>query len=138
LQKGLTTDAILNIQPRYLIVPATLSSTALQLVGSLADPAAGGSATTGNSNTLNIYGPNGPRPIQVVVEPQLDASSTASWYLSADPAQVDTVEVSFLSGEEAPVLESEWDFDRDVWKYKVRQTFGVKAIDWRGLYKNAG
>ena len=85
LQKGLTTDAILNIQPRYLIVPATLSSTALQLVGSLADPAAGGSATTGNSNTLNIYGPNGPRPIQVVVEPQLDASSTASWYLSADP-----------------------------------------------------
>jgi hypothetical protein len=138
LQKGLTTDAILNIQPRYLIVPATLSSTALQLVGSLADPAAGGSASTGNSNTLNIYGPNGPRPIQVVVEPQLDASSTASWYLSADPAQVDTVEVSFLSGEEAPVLESEWDFDRDVWKYKVRQTFGVKAIDWRGLYKNAG
>ena len=137
LQKGLTTDAILNIQPRYLIVPAALSSTALQLVGSLADPGAGGSAA-GNSNTLNIYGPNGPRPIQVVVEPQLDASSAASWYLSADPAQVDTVEVSFLSGEEAPVLESEWDFDRDVWKYKVRQTFGVKAIDWRGLYKNAG
>jgi hypothetical protein len=109
----------------------------LQLVGSLADPAVGGD-TGGNSNTLNIYGPSGPRPIQVVVEPQLDASSAASWYLSADPAQVDTVEVSFLSGEEAPVLESEWDFDRDVWKYKVRQTFGVKAIDWRGLYKNAG
>ena len=137
-QKGLTTDAIINVQPRYLIVPVALAATALQLVGSLADPVAGGSSTTGNSNTLNIYGPNGPRPLQVIAEPQLDGASAASWYLSADPAQIDTVEVTFLQGEEAPVLESEWDFDRDVWKYKVRQTFGVKAIDWRGLFKNAG
>ena len=137
-QKGLTTDAIINVQPRYLIVPVALAATALQLVGSLADPVAGGSSTTGNSNTLNIYGPNGPRPLQVIAEPQLDGASATSWYLSADPAQIDTVEVTFLQGEEAPVLESEWDFDRDVWKYKVRQTFGVKAIDWRGLFKNAG
>jgi hypothetical protein len=137
-QRGLTADAILNIQPRYLIVPAALRGTALQLVNSIADPLAGGSTTTGNSNTLNLYGPQGPSPVQVIVEPQLDASSTAQWYMSADPAQVDTVEVSFLQGEEAPVLESEWDFDRDVWKYKVRQTFGTKAIDWRGLFRNSG
>ena len=26
----------------------------------------------------------------------------------------------------------------DVYKYKVRQTFGVAAIDFRGLYKHAG
>jgi len=25
-----------------------------------------------------------------------------------------------------------------VYKYKVRQTFGVAAIDYRGLYKNVG
>jgi hypothetical protein len=137
-QKGLTADAILNIQPRYLIVPAALRGTALQLVNSIADPLAGGSSTTGNSNTLNLYGPQGPSPVQVIVEPQLDASSTSQWYMSADPAQVDTVEVSFLQGEESPVLESEWDFDRDVWKYKVRQTFGTKAIDWRGLFRNSG
>ena len=135
-QKGLSSDAIINIQPRYLIVPVALSATALQLVGSIADPAAGGSSTTGNSNTLNVYGPNGSRPLQVVVEPQLDANSPSRWYLAADPAQVDTVEVTFLQGEESPVLESEWDFDRDVWKYKVRQTFGTKAIDWRGLHRN--
>jgi hypothetical protein len=137
-QTGLSTDAILNIQPRYLIVPAALRGTALQLVNSIADPLAGGSSTAGNSNTLNLYGPQGPSPVQVIVEPQLDASSPSQWYMSADPAQVDTVEVSFLQGEEAPVLESEWDFDRDVWKYKVRQTFGTKAIDWRGLFRNSG
>lgn len=135
-QKGLNSDVTLNIQPRYLIVPVALSATAMQLVGSIADPLAGGSTTTGNSNTLNIYGPNGSRPLQVVAEPQLDANSTAAWYLASDTNQIDTVELTFLQGEESPVLETEWDFDKDVYKYKVRQTFGVKAIDWRGLYKH--
>lgn len=135
-QKGLNTDVIINVQPRYLIVPVALSATALQLVGSIADPAAGGSAA-GNSNTLNIYGPNGSRPLQVVAEPYLDAASTTAWYLAADTGQIDTVELSFLQGEEQPVLENDWDFEKDVYKFKVRQTFGAKAIDWRGLHKYA-
>lgn len=133
-QKGLTSDAIINVTPRYLIVPISVSAGALQLVGSLADPGAGGSAA-GNSNSLNIYGPNGSRPLQVVVEPVLEAYSTTAWFLAADYASVDTVEVSFLQGEESPVLENEWDFNTDTYKYKVRQTFGVAAVDWRGLYK---
>jgi hypothetical protein len=135
-QKGLNSDVIINVQPRYLIVPANYAATAMQVVGSIADPSVGGSVA-GNSNTLNIYGPNGTRPLQVVAEPQLDSASSTVWYLAADSSQIDTVELSFLQGEEAPVLENEWDFDRDVYKYKVRQTFGVKAIDWRGLFRNA-
>ena len=135
---GTSSDAILNIQPSYLIVPAAISATALQVVGSIADPSAGGSSATGNSNTLNIYGPNGSRPLRVVVDPVLDGNSATAWYLAASPSQIDTVELSFLQGEEAPVLENEWDFDKDCYKYKVRQTFGVAAIDFRGLYKNPG
>jgi hypothetical protein len=133
-QKGMNTDVILNVVPRFLIVPITQSATALQLVSSLADPGAGGSAA-GNSNTLNIYGPNGMRPLQVIVEPLLESYSTTGWFLAADYGSIDTVEVSFLQGEESPVLENEWDFNTDTYKYKVRQTFGVAAIDWRGLYK---
>lgn len=139
-KKGLktgATDPILNIQPAFLIVPAALSATALQLLGSIADPAAGGT-TAGNSNTKNIYGPNGDRPLKVIVEPLLDANSATAWYLAANNSQVDTVEITFLEGEQSPVLENEWDFDKDVYKYKVRQTFGVAAIDYRGLYKHAG
>jgi hypothetical protein len=135
-QKGLTAGVVLNIQPRYLIVPVAVAATAMQLVGSLADPSVGGNAA-GNSNTLNIYGPNGTRPLQVIAEPQLDASSASVWYLAADANQIDTVELSFLQGEESPVLENEWDFDKDVYRYKIRQTFGVKAIDWRGLFRNS-
>jgi hypothetical protein len=58
--------------------------------------------------------------------------------LAASNSQVDTVEITFLEGEQSPVLENEWDFDKDVYKYKVRQTFGVAPIDFRGLYKHNG
>jgi hypothetical protein len=133
-QKGLSSDAIINVTPRFLIVPVSQSATALQLVASLADPAVGGNVA-GNSNTMNIYGPNGVRPLQIIVEPVLEAYSTTAWFLAADYNTVDTVEVSFLQGEESPVIENEWDFDTDVYKYKVRQTFAAAPIDWRGLYK---
>jgi hypothetical protein len=127
---------ILNIQPAYLIVPANYGATALQLLGSIADPAAGGNAA-GNSNTLNIYGPNGPRPIKVIIEPVLDASSTTVWYLAANTSQVDTVELTFLAGEESPVLESDWVMTNDTYLFKVRQTFAAAPIDFRGLFRNA-
>ena len=141
-KKGIGTDgtdssAILNIQPQHLIVPVAISATAMQIVGSIADPSQGGD-TTGNSNVHNIYGPNGQRPLNVIVEPVLDGNSATAWYLAANNGQVDTVEVTFLAGEQSPVLESEWDFDKDVYKYKVRQSFAAAAIDYRGLYKNAG
>ncbi len=130
LQKGLSSDAIINVIPRYMIVPVALSATALELFGSISYAAA-----NSNSGVKNIYGPGGERALTPIIEPQLDANSSAAWYLAADPGQIDTVELSFLSGEESPVLETEWDFDRDCYKYKIRQTFGVKAIDWRGLLR---
>lgn len=131
-QKGLSTDVVLSIVPRYIIVPVNYSATVLELLGSISYNAA-----NNNEGVKNIYGPSGDRPLTPVIEPQLDANSSTNWYLAADPSQVDTVELAFLSGEESPVLESEWDFNTDTYKYKIRQTFGVKAIDWRGLYRNA-
>jgi hypothetical protein len=134
-QKGLTSDAIISVVPKFVIVPVAYSATLLQLIASLSDPNAGGSAA-GNANTLNIYGPNGMRPITPIIEPQLDASSATDWYVAADNAQIDTVELSFLSGEESPVIDSEYNMKNDTYYNKIRQTFGTKAIDWRGLFRN--
>ena len=133
-QAGLNSTTILNIMPRYLIVPAALSATALQIINSTADPTAGGTSA-GNSNTANIYGPGGPRRLVPVVDGQLDGNSTTGWYLAADSSQVDTVELTFLQGEEAPALSREEGFVNDTIKYKIRQTFAAKAIDYRGLYQ---
>jgi hypothetical protein len=136
-KKGINSDVVLSIMPEFLIVPAALAATAMEILGSLARPEVGGSAA-GNSNTHNIYGPNGQRQVRLIIEPVLDAASAKAWYLAASNTQVDTVELAFLAGEESPVLESEWGFDNDVYRYKVRQTFGVAAIDFRGLFKNVG
>ena len=134
-QKGLTSDAVISVVPKFVIVPVAYSATLLQLIASLSDPNAGGSSA-GNANTLNIYGPNGMRPITPIIEPQLDASSATDWYVAADNAQIDTVELSFLSGEESPVIDSEYNMKNDTYYNKIRQTFGTKAIDWRGLFRN--
>ena len=132
LQKGLSSSSVLGITPRYLIVPANYAATALEIVNSQSY-----AQSNGNEGVVNIYGVNGVRPLSVVAEPILDAASSTVWYLAADTSQIDTVELTFLSGEESPVLESEMDFDTDTYKYKVRQTFGVAPIDWRGLYRNS-
>jgi hypothetical protein len=131
-QTGLNSSVIISVVPKYLIVPVSLSATALELVSSISYNAA-----NNNEGVKNIYGPGGQRPLTVIPEPTLDSNSTTAWYLAADAGQIDTVEVTFLQGEESPVLESEWNFDNDSYKYKVRQTFAAKPIDWRGLYKFA-
>lgn len=134
-QKGLNATVALNIMPKYLIAPWALSAGILEILGSIARPEVGGSAA-GNSNTHNIYGPMGSRTLMPIFDFALDASSAIAWYLASD--SVDTVEYTFLEGEELPVIETEWNFENDTLKHKIRQTFGTKAIDWRGLYQNDG
>ncbi len=137
LQTGINSDVILGIVPRYLVVASGIWSVASQLLRSSADPAAGGSAA-GNSNTFNNYGPSGQRQLMLIEEPILSANDTDSWYLIASNDQVDTVEVTHLRGEETPVFEQETAFIQDAIKFKVRQTWGVKALDYRGLYQSLG
>lgn len=134
-QKGLNATVALNITPKYIIAPWALSAGILEILGSTARPEVGGSAA-GNSNTHNLYGPNGARGLQPIFDFCLDSNSAAIWYMASDA--VDTVEYTFLEGEESPVIETEWNFDNDTLKHKIRQTFGAKAIDWRGLYENDG
>jgi len=117
----------LNIMPTYLIVPPDLAATAYRLTGGNVIPEAVGNVA--------LYGPGGPRPLRVVVEAQLTSNSTTAWYLAADTGIVDTVEITFLQGEESPVLSREEGFSTDTLKYKIRQTFAAKAIDFRGLYQ---
>lgn len=121
--------------PRYLIVPPSLAETAIKIVTSSTPPSAGGSAV-GTAGIANPYGPGGMRPLQVVTDGQISTSQSATaWWLAASPSQVDTIEVTFLRGEESPVLEREQGFKTDSIIYKIRQTFAAAAIDYRGLYQ---
>lgn len=131
LQKGLNGDVYLNLSPRTLLVPQNYAATALELVNSSSY-----AQSNGNEGVANIYGINGVRPLQVVATALLDANSTTNWYAIADNSQIDTVEITFLNGEESPVLESEWNKDNDTYHYYVRQTMAAAVIDHRGIFGN--
>jgi hypothetical protein len=71
--------------------------------------------------------------LELVVEPRL---ASAAVYLAASSAQMDTVELGILEGnEDGPALDTRVGFDIDTTEYKTRHVFGVKALDWRGLVK---
>ena len=125
-QKGITGEATLNITPKYLVVPPELEVTAYQIVNSTA-------AVDGvNSGVVNPY------KGRFVVVADAELTDPDAWYLVADATQHDTIEVTYLNGVETPRLETRQGFDVDGIEYKVAFDCGVSALDFRGVYKNAG
>lgn len=125
-QKGITGEATLNITPKYLVVPPELEMVAYQIVNSTA-------AVDGvNSGVVNPY------KGRFVVVADAELTDPDAWYLVADATQHDTIEVTYLNGVETPRLETRQGFDVDGIEYKVAFDCGVSALDFRGLYKNAG
>lgn len=118
---------ILNLTPSYLVVPSAIETTAEQLVNSVYDPASTGAATF-----------NPARSLKVVVEPILDANSTTAWYLFAEPSRIETVEVTFLAGQETPQVRTVMDEHTLATTYYVLQSVAAKALDHRGIQKHAG
>jgi hypothetical protein len=126
-QTGLDKKTILNIRPAFLIVPSSLELAAEQLIAQNLVPAKTGDVV-----------PQSIRTLTPIAEPRLDAASLTAWYLAANPAQIDTIEYAYLEGQEGAYIETRNGFDVDGVEIKCRLDFGAKAIDWRGLYKNAG
>jgi len=100
--------------------------------------------TTAGLATANIWGSLGIAP---VIESRLSNSnytgySTTGWYLIGNPNQVDTVQVSFRNGQQAPRLEyfnqSQMGIDSIAVGYRVIQDAVAKALDFRGMVKMAG
>lgn len=125
-QKGIQGEATLNVTPKYLVVPPELEMTAYQIVNSTA-------AVDGvNSGVVNPY------KGRFIVVADAELTDPDAWYLVADATQHDTIEVTYLNGVETPRLETRQGFDVDGIEYKVAFDCGVSALDFRGLYKNAG
>tara|TARA_R110002073_G_scaffold120601_1_gene262647 strand:- start:20372 stop:22237 length:1866 start_codon:yes stop_codon:yes gene_type:complete len=121
--------SVLNLEPRYLAVPAELETVALQYTQQTAvitDPA-----------NQNVYA----NTMIPIIEPRLGSLSGGSaddWYLFADPNQIDTIEFAYLEGEQGPQIFQEDDWDTDGIKLKGRLDVAAKAIDYRGMVKNPG
>ncbi len=116
---------LINVEGRFILVPPELETVAQKQVAAV---------TPNSAADVNPFS----NTYKVIAEPRLSANSVTAWYLAADPAQIDTIEFGYLQGQEGVYLESRIGFDVDGVEFKARLDFGAKAIDWRGLFKNAG
>lgn len=130
LQKGPLDAAFLELMPKLTLIPAQINGVVSGVINSTVIPGANqGHSDNRYHNTLDV-----------TQSARLSANSTTAWYLAmpANNGQVGTVELSFLRGEESPVLEQETEFDTGDARFKVRHVVAAKALDHRGLFKNAG
>lgn len=115
--------AQLNLRPKFIIVGPELETEVEQFLSGLYVPTKQGD--------INVF--------QNKLTPIIESRITdRSWYLVADPAEVDTVELDFLAGEPELFTEERWSFDRDAYEIKNRTVVGAAAPDYRGIYYNKG
>lgn len=117
----------LDLRPDRWLGPLGLGGTARSINESLYDPDA----------TNKLQKPNIVRGLyaDIVDTPRL---SGTPWYSLADPAVEPVFEVGFLDGVQVPQLVMEEAFRTDGIAWRVRYEYGVAAVGWRGIVKNAG
>lgn len=125
LQKGLE-GRYITVRPRFLLVPPGLEEAALKVTNAAIIAARG--------NEANVIGPT----LTPITEPRLHDGDADAYYFAAEPTTVDTIEYAYLEGNEGVFTETQAGFEVDGLKVKCRHVFGAKAIDHRGLFKNAG
>jgi hypothetical protein len=117
----------LGITPKFLIVPNELEDLGNQLAsGQRAVPA----TTPGATDVPNLH--QGTELI--VVDHFTDAND---WYMAADPADIPSIEIGFLSGKEDPELFMQDDpkvgavFSSDKVSWKIRHIYSGTVLDHR-------
>ncbi len=128
-QKGLDGASILNLVPRFLIVPKAKETTARMALTPI----------TGNvkASDQNYFSGR----LDIVADAELDTngSGTTKWYGAADPAIAPGIEYAHLQGGEGPQFIRK-DNEGAIlgMQFYAFLDFGAKAIDWRPLYYSTG
>ncbi|WP_444958096.1 ClpP-like prohead protease/major capsid protein fusion protein [Microbulbifer sp. ZKSA002] len=118
-------DAVLNIRPKFLLCDIADEGSAKVALESEFEVG----ASTKNNTT--------PNSVRNIAEVLSDArlSGHNAWYLNADPVAYDTIEVLYLDGQQAPVLEEQNGWSIDGVEFKVRLDAAAKAWDPKGMVK---
>lgn len=115
---------VLNLAPEILIVGPDKEAEALKYTSS--------NFVASKSVDIN---PAFNTSLSVIVDNRVTGNQ---WYLASPPNRVDTVEYAYLEGENGLFTTRREGFEVDGVEIKARHVFAAKAIDHRGLYKNAG
>lgn len=119
----------LAITPKFVLVGADEAVEAEILTASTIDP-----STTNTMGQTNFFKNKG---LVAISSPFIDTTNNG-FFLIADPASCDTIEIDFLNGKESPtieVIDNEGDILARKWRYYF--DVGAKALDFRGMVKTA-
>jgi hypothetical protein len=124
-QKDFTGKNPLYVTPRYILLPTTLE-TAFDKFNTTIVP-----NQTSNVNIFSGY-------LEKIVEPRLDASSTAQFYIVGDYPGVDKLVYGYLEGEGGPSIESVSGRDPDGVTTYLRHSFGCHVPQHQAFYRSTG
>ncbi len=127
-QKDIDGKGRLNIRPVFFIAPLALEGASEVFFRSERFDDTAKDATTINPYSGTYF--------QRIYESRLDDNSATAWYLAG--RQGKTVKLFFLNGVQKPYVEQKHGWSVDGVEFKVRIDVAAKAIDWRGLSRNAG
>lgn len=133
----LSTGRRLMIEPRYLLVPVDLETTAMQIRNSELQP------VSGNNDINPFY-----QKFDIVTVP--DWTDANDWALVADPTRFPAIYMIYVRGYRVPQIIEAGDeasgavFTDDTWRYKMRlmtfkfsSTYACAPVaDFRPLHKN--
>jgi phage major head subunit gpT-like protein len=128
-QRDKDSNDYLDLRPAVLLVPVGLGGKARIINQSQYNPDRTANAKASEPNVVvGLFR-------EVVDTPRLSGTRR---YLFADPSIAPVLEVAFLEGQDAPVLETQDGWRVDGAETKVRFDYGVAAVDHRGAVTNAG
>jgi len=134
-QTGLDGVTFLNLSARYLIVPPDIENVADQYV-TVVTPAQGSQVNPFAGRLTVIAEPR--LAGGVTIDGDTAAGSATVWYMAASLDQnIDILELALLEGQDGPVVETMPGWRIDGVEWKCRHDVGAKAIDHRGLFRNA-
>ncbi len=123
-QKDLDGVGLIDANPKYLVVPASLQTAGETLVSTTVSPA--------TAAEVNPFAGK----LEVIADPRL--SNQTAWFLFADPDFTPALQYSYLDGQDTPFLDHQDGWRVDGVEYKIRLDFGAGVLDEKMVWKNPG
>ena len=119
---------ILNLYPKWLLVPSCMESVAEQF---LSQNLLAGQIQAVTQQMINPFAGK----LNLIVEPRLDSYSKNSWYVVSDLDQIDIAEVAYLNGQESPMIISRDGFSSSGVEWRINHWFGFGFLEHRSWYR---
>ena len=126
-QKSFDGKGFVGVEPRFVVVPTSISGEVAQLLTSTADP------TATNSGVANVW--NG--RLTMIQSPYLTQKDEKAYYFVADPTEIPGIEYTTLNGNDSPISRTVPDAEDLAISIQSYMDFGFNLLGVQGFVKNA-